>query len=175
MIKELWHLPRPARNHYRGGFPLHFEKRLFETYRPHRILQPFGGGSLYGLRCDINPEANPDVVCDAHSLPFRSNSFDFVLCDPPYSNDLSGRIYSTGVIKEKMYVNEAVRVCKVDGYVGLYHSVISPRPKRRSYDRIIVIIGRVRHHARFCCLFQKAKSLFDWGNEVDSDIEQRKR
>lgn len=62
MIKELWYLPRPARNHYPGGFPLHFEKRLFEMYKPKSILQPFGGGALYGTRCDINPESNPAML-----------------------------------------------------------------------------------------------------------------
>ncbi len=167
MIKELWHLPRPARNHYKGGFPLHFEKRLFQMYKPQSILQPFGGGALYGLRCDINPDASPDVICDAHLLPFANESFDFVLCDPPYSTNLSGKIYATGQIKEKEYVNEAVRVCKTGGHIALYHWVMMPRPKGTRHDRIIVIIGRQRHHARICCIFQKATTLFEWGNEVE--------
>ena len=161
MIKELWHLPRPARNHYKGGFPLHFEKRLFEMYKPSTILQPFGGGALYGLKTDLNSQAVPDILADAHQLPFKDNSFDFVLCDPPYSNDLSGRLYSTGILKEKIWTTEAVRVTKIGGHIGLYHWVMSPRPKGTRYDRLIVIAGRVRHHARFCCIFQKVKGLFD--------------
>lgn len=163
MIMELWHLPRPARNHYPGGFPLHFEKRLFEMYKPQSILQPFGGGALYGLRIDISRQENTDIVCDAHNLPFKDESFDFVLCDPPYSTDLSGKIYHTGTIKEKKYQSEAVRVCKTGGHVGLYHWVMSPRPKGTRYDRIIVVIGRVRHHARICCIFQKVQDMFNGG------------
>ncbi len=166
MIKELWYLPRPARNHYPGGFPLHFEKRLFGMYKPQSILQPFGGGALYGTRCDINPGVEPDVVCDAHALPFADNSYDFVLCDPPYSTDLSGKIYHTGVIKEKLYKSEAVRVCKVGGHIGLYHWVMSPRPQGTRFERVIVIIGRVRHHVRICCIFQKVQTLF----EVESKL-----
>ena len=161
MIKELWYLPRPNGTKYRGSFPLHFEKRLFRTYKPRLILQPFGGKSEYGIRLDINPEIKPDIVGDAHFLPFADNSFDFVLCDPPYSNDLSGKLYKTGPVKDGLYIKEAVRVCKLGGFLALYHWVMQPRPKGTRYDRIIVIITRIRHHARFCCVFQKVTTLFE--------------
>ena len=161
MIKELWYLPRPNGTKYRGSFPLHFEKRLFAMYKPSSILQPFGGMAEYGSRCDLNKDVSPDILADAHNLPFRSDTFDFVLCDPPYSTDLSGKLYKTGPIKDSAYTKEAVRVCKEGGYVGLYHWVMQPRPKGTRYDRVIVIITRIRHHARFCCVFQKARTLFD--------------
>ena len=167
VIKELWFLPRPNGTKYRGSFPLHFEKRLFATYKPQSILQPFGGMAEYGIRCDINPEVKPDIVCDAHNLPFSDNTFNFVLCDPPYSTDLSGRLYKTGPVKDNLYIKEAVRVTKVGGYVGLYHWVMQPRPKGTRYDRIIVIITRIRHHARFCCIFQKVQTLFDFSADKE--------
>lgn len=160
MIKELWFLPRPNGSKYPGSFPLHFEKRLFQTYKPYLILQPFGGKSGYGIKMDINPQVAPDIVGNAHNLPFPNNTFDFVLCDPPYSADLSGRLYKTGPVKDSLYTREAVRVCKVGGYIGLYHWVMQPRPKGTRYDRVVVIITRVGHHARFCCVFQKVKMLF---------------
>ena len=83
-----------------------------------------------------------------------------MLCDPPYSNDLSGKIYSTGEIKETKYVNEAVRACRDGGYIGLYHWVVSPRPKGTRWDRLIVILGRIRHHVRVCSIFQKTPDVF---------------
>jgi len=152
--RELWYLPRPRRaNKYRGGFPARFEKKLFELYPSQGILQPFGGMAEYGMRCDINPDVGSDVVCDAHNLPFADNSFDFVLCDPPYSNELSRSLYNTGEIKWGKYTSEAVRVSR--GYIGLYHWHMQPRPQGTEYDRIIVIITRMRHLARFCCVFRK--------------------
>ena len=165
MIRELWHLPRPNGTKYPGSFPLHFEKRLFQIYRPSSILQPFGGACEYGLRLDVNPSTKPMIVADAHYLPFRDDSFDFVLCDPPYSVDLSGRLYKTGEIKEKQYIKEAVRVTKLGGYLALYHWVMPPRPKNMRYDRLIVIITRIRHHARFCAIFQKVETLFGYESE----------
>jgi len=161
MIRELWYLPRPNGTKYKGSFPLHFEKRLFSMYKPNLVLQPFGGKAEYGIRVDVNLEVAPDIIADAHFLPFKDNSFDFILCDPPYSTDLSGKLYKTGPVKDKDYIKEAVRVCKIGGYVGLYHWVMQPRPKGTRYDRVIVIITRIRHHARFCCVFQKVKTLFD--------------
>jgi len=64
-------------------------------------------------------------------------------------------------VKDSLYIKEAVRVCKVGGYIGLYHWIMQPRPKYTRYDRVIVLITRIRHHARFCCVFQKVETLFD--------------
>jgi len=35
---------------------------------------------------DIDPTLEPDVIADAHSLPFPDESFDLVVLDPPYSD-----------------------------------------------------------------------------------------
>ncbi len=131
--RELWYLPRPRRkNKYPGGFPLHFEEKLFKLYGyPEKILQPFGGRASYGVRVDINP----DIIADAHNLPFPDNSFDFVLCDPPYSDELSKKLYGTGKLSWNKWVSEAVRVCKPGGYVANWW--VSPRPKGTTYDRIL--------------------------------------
>lgn len=155
--REVWYLPRPRRkNKYRGGFPAHFEKKLFELYgNPRRILQPFGGVAEYGFRVDINGKAYPDVVADAHNLPFRDGTFDFVLCDPPYSDSFSERLYKTPSLNTRKWIAESVRVAKVGGYVALYHILLMSRPKPTRSDRIIVIITRPNHLARICRIFQK--------------------
>ena len=44
------------------------------------------GKSLIGdVRLDLDTENNPDIVCDAAKLCLGDNSFDTVLCDPPYN------------------------------------------------------------------------------------------
>ena len=153
--RETWWLPRPRKNKYRGGFPLHFEKKLFELYPSVDILQPFGGMAEYGIRCDVNPEVTPDYVCDAHELPFADDSYDFVLCDPPYSDDYSRQLYGTGKLRKGKYISEAVRVCKPSGFVAHYDIVLNPRPEGTSFDRIIVILTRVYHKPRVCCIYRK--------------------
>ena len=159
MIENIiWCLPRPRRtNKYKGGFPLHFEKKLFELYHwPSKILQPFGGMAEYGERVDINPEVNPDFIGDAHNLYFiKDNIYDFILLDPPYSCDLSGKLYKTGDIKYSQYTKEAVRICKPNGYIAMYHWFVTPRILGTIYDKRIVIITRIWHHPRVCTIFKK--------------------
>ncbi len=46
---------------------------------------PCGKSQVGNIRADIDPTIKPDLVCDIHALPFRPQSFDAVLCDPPFS------------------------------------------------------------------------------------------
>ena len=160
MIDTLaWVLPRPRKNYYPGGFPLWFEQKLIKLYgNPARILHPFGGAAEYGTRVDIKSETEPHVVADAHSLPFADNSFNLVICDPPYSNELSKSVYGTGKIIYKKWVAEAVRVCKVGGHVAVYHFKMLPRPEGTTYHRRIFLGVRIWHHLRCVGIFQKDES-----------------
>ena len=51
-----------------------------------RTLDMGSGGSTYSryfpnrLTVDIDPASNPEVVADAHSLPFADEEFEAVLC-----------------------------------------------------------------------------------------------
>lgn len=164
-----WVLPRPSKSKYKGSFPLHFETKLFRMYDPKVILQPFGGMAEFGTRCDISIGVFPDVVCDSHSLPFDNNSIDFVLVDPPYSNEEAKEIYSTPKLKPMTYIREASRVCKPLGYVALYHKLMLPRPPQTVYDKRIFIGTRVWHLSRICTVFQKYPCTH--GN-VDEDCHE---
>lgn len=83
-----WTLPRPPESKYKGGFPRYFERNLIALLGyPERILHPFGGMAETGVRVDLKSEVRPDVVGDAHELPFEDASFDLVVLDPPYSDE----------------------------------------------------------------------------------------
>lgn len=157
-----WVLPRPRPDYYIGSWPLHFGKKLtWELFgKPipdpePLILNPFGGKSEVGLRCDLKAEVEPDFIADAHRLPFRDDSFDAIYLDPPYNNELSKGLYGTGKIKYKEYTREAVRVCKPGGYVVSYHWTMTPRPEGTSYFKRIFIGTRVWHKPRVACIFKK--------------------
>ena len=167
-----WVLPRPRKKQYiKGSFPLHFERRLLELlgFEPGtlgqmeffdrsmrtRILHQFGGMAEFGLRMDVNESLEPDLIADAHALPFPDNTFDLVIVDPPYSDDLSKKIYGTGKLKYYTYVNEAVRVCKPGGFITLYHVVMLPRPKGTKYHKRIFLGIRIWHRLRCASIFQK--------------------
>lgn len=170
-----WTLPRPRKHRYiKGGFPLHFERRVLELYgfksedyytgegrqlqlfsNNNLILHPFGGMAEYGLRVDINPDLEPHIIADAHHLPFKSDVFAMVIVDPPYSDSLSRKIYGTGKLKYNTFVGEAVRVTKAGGYIVLYHVVMLPRPKGTFYDKRIYMGIRIWHRLRCVNIFRK--------------------
>ena len=157
-----WVLPRPRPDYYKGSWPLHFGKKLtWELFgRPTPdpqplILNPFGGKSEVGIRCDVNPEAEPDIYADAHNLPFNDDLFDAVYLDPPYNDEYSKELYNTGKVVYKQFSKEAVRVCKPGGYVVSYHMRMTPRPAGTTYFKRIFVGTRIWHTPRIACIFKK--------------------
>lgn len=157
---ETWVLPRPRQNKYRGGFPLHFEKKLWRLYGcPARVLHPFGGAAEIGDRVDLIEETKPAWVGDAHNMSWiADNTYDLVILDPPYDEKQSKELYGTPKPRYKDYMAEAVRVTKIGGHIAMYHWVMTPRPAGTKFDRRIVILTRVWHRPRVCCIFKKENS-----------------
>ena len=65
-------------------FPPAVKRHLIADYEGKRVLQLFGGRSTFGTRLDIDPIVSPDVMGDAWLPPFKRDSFDVVILDPPY-------------------------------------------------------------------------------------------
>jgi hypothetical protein len=94
---DTWVLPRPRPDAYVGGFPLHFERRLWEVCgKPEKVLHPFGGLCEIGDSVDLNETTTPTWVGDAHDLRWIADeTYDLVVLDPPYSADESAELYGT--------------------------------------------------------------------------------
>jgi len=159
-----WVLPRPRKkNKYIGSFPLHFEKKLLRLLdidpEKHKILQPFGGMAEYGIRVDINPETNPDILADAHNLNmFEDEVFDLVILDPPYNDAYNKRLY--GIDKPlywKKYTSEAVRVLKDGGYLVIYHMLATPSIRNTVLVKRIFLETRMWHRLRCIHIHKKDK------------------
>lgn len=167
-----WTLPRPPVSKYPGGFPRFFEENLVKLLGyPDRILQPFGGRATYGVRCDLDPTLEPDVVCDAHKLPFDDESFDLVLLDPPYSDEEAQTIYGTPPLRPSVYTREAVRVTRPGGWVVVYTDREPARPPRCNHALRLVVVLRPHHRARIAGVFQKRKpGMPFYGTETGEDV-----
>jgi len=154
----VWTLPRPPASKYKGGFPLYFKQNLVQLLGyPERILHPFGGMAEFGTRVDLNPDVNPDIVADAHELPFEDESWDCVVLDPPYSDAEADDLYKTPPLRQAVYTREAVRVLKPGGWLCVYTDREPARPPRCNHTLRIVVVLRPHHRARICGIFQKRK------------------
>jgi hypothetical protein len=66
------------------SFPPGVRELLLNELQGKTCVHFFGGRADFGLRIDLDPVTNPDVVADAFLPPFGRNSFDAVILDPPY-------------------------------------------------------------------------------------------
>jgi hypothetical protein len=157
---ETWVLPRPRPDAYVGGFPLHFERRLWQVLgKPGKVLHPFGGLAEIGDFVDLNATTSPTWVGDAHDLHFIADeTYDLVVLDPPYSAEESELLYATPPPRWGDYTREAVRVTKVGGHVAVYLDKQPARPVRTKLVRRIVVLTRTWHAPRVCFVFEKLGS-----------------
>jgi SAM-dependent methyltransferase len=124
---------------------------------PECVLHPFGGLAEYGTRVDLRADTQPDVVADAHSLPFNDGEFDCVVLDPPYSDEEALRLYETPPLKPADYTREAVRVLREGGWLVVYTDREPARPARCNHALRILVVLRPHHTPRVCMVFQKRK------------------
>ena len=165
-INIAWYLPRPKPDHYPGGMPLYAEEWLIDEARmilrnpAPKILHLFCGMGNSGLRIDLKKEVNPDVIADAHYLPF-TGEFDIILADPPYSNDEAKEIYGTPNLNYKQWTSEADRLLKHGGLMLIYHKLLMPNPNRKKYRivRRVFIGNRTLHLPRVALYFQKFENM----------------
>ncbi len=97
--------------------------KFLEKYASNeRVLDIGSGGSSYGrffpnrLTIDIDPQRKPDVIGDAHNLPFKDGEFSLVLCTEVLEHTL----------EPQKVINEIKRVLKTGGRVILTTRFVYP-------------------------------------------------
>jgi len=61
------------------------DKWLLRKFEGKTILNFPCGKSNIGYRVDIDESVNPDLIMDLDEHNFKPNSYDVVICDPPFS------------------------------------------------------------------------------------------
>lgn len=126
-----------------GGYPKGFVEWALRELRcddPASVLHLCSGSVLTGVRVDVRAERRPDVVADCRATPFRDESFDFILADPPYSEDYARNLYDTEARYPKPgeIVREATRLLRPGGKFGLLHFMV---PMVRRPLKIVRVYG----------------------------------
>jgi hypothetical protein len=66
-------------------WPEEVEQHISTLLIPRSLHVCCGKSKLGDVRVDLDPANEPDIICDANKLPFEDESFESVLCDPPYN------------------------------------------------------------------------------------------
>lgn len=143
--------------------------RATGRYFEEPVLNPFGGHSPVGLRCDIDKACKPDVLCDALLLPFSSESFRTVIFDPPYS------LVNTNATNKSLgqAMEQSLYCLTVGGYMLYIHTVHPPSFRSCPIIAMHFLSGAFRH-VRIVAIFKKL-SPFTCTLHTSSYREPRKK
>lgn len=109
-----------------GGYPIGFVEWALAEMKctdPSKVLHLCSGSVKTGTRVDIRPELSPNIVADCRSVPLPDGSQDFIMADPPYSQEYARNLYGTHGVYPKPgeICREAARLLKPGGKFGLMH------------------------------------------------------
>ena len=143
-----------------GGYPKGFLEWAYEimgVHDPSIVLHLCSGSVITGVRVDIRPETSPDIVADCRRIPLKDKSFQFVLADPPYSQEYATNLYGTGDTYPKPFeiCREACRLLKVGGKFGLLHFQVPMFRKPLKLLGVYGITQGLGYNIRAWSLFKK--------------------
>jgi len=125
LFRDVWALG-PPNTGYPGSFPRGLIPRIKDRWWGDNRCWLFSGAykDPNAITVDINPAVEPDIIADCTQLPLKTESFDFVMLDPPYSPFEAAKLYGLPHVSLTKAINEASRICEPSGYVVLLHRII---------------------------------------------------
>lgn len=161
-IYGIWIIGSYYRNKtdFYGAYPHSYLDRIMSMFPDcEKILHLFSGsldGSVKGLRMDINPELEPDIVGDAERLSeYIHEPLELILADPPYSEE-DAEHYGTPMVNRNKVVSECAKVLQSGGYLVWLDQVLPMYRKRElSLVGTIGIVRSTNHRFRVVSIFRK--------------------
>lgn len=150
-----------VKSNYYGGYPHGYLKRIKALFPDKRsVLHLFSGkvntSEMPGDRVDINPDVNPDLLCDAHELSKHvTKDYDLVMVDPPYSVE-DCEHYGTIMIKRNVVLRECSVILKPGAHVVWLDQVL-PMYKKTDLKTVgyIGMVKSTNHRFRVVTIFEK--------------------
>lgn len=146
---------------YYGGYPAGYLRRI-------QALFPDKGNTLHlfsgkvdtdvfpGERVDINPDTDPDYVDDAQTLEkVPLESYDLVLCDPPYSVEDCDHYQTSMIKRNKVMAALGGRLSSGTHVVWLDQVLPMYRKDQFCIDAVIGMVKSTNHRFRVVTIFRK--------------------
>jgi SAM-dependent methyltransferase len=166
-VYGVWVIGNDYRNksRYYGTYPPTYLKRVRALFPDsEKVLHLFSGDVEKGYfpsetTLDINQELKPDIVANSSNIPFKENSFDLILVDPPYSKEDAEK-YGYPMPNRKKALHECYRVLKPNGFV-VWLDVVLPMYRKIEFNLVgtIGLIRSTNHRTRTVLIWQKNDAL----------------
>ena len=177
-FRDVWVLG-PSSNGYPGAFPRGLINKIKSRWWGRSRLWLFSGSfkDSEGTTVDIKPEVYPDHICDCQDLPFPDDTFDFVMADPPYSEEEADRLYGLPYFNMVKTLNEMARVCEPGGHCLFLHRIFPQcHPQFNNEFKRLNIVGLIGvttisgiTNMRALTVWQKQQSLEPW---MDASLKE---
>jgi len=144
-FRDVWGLG-PPNNGYPGAFPNGLINKIKRRWWGRKRLWLFSGSfkDSEGTIIDINANTKPNIIANCELLPLKTESFDFIMLDPPYSEEEAKRLYNLPYINLLKVMNEAARVCSPSGHVLLLHRMIPfHHPESNTHKKRLKVVATV--------------------------------
>lgn len=151
-----------------GGYPIGFVEWAFAEMRkehsgvllnPDNILHLCSGSMKTGTTVDIRSSLNPTFVADVRDMRhiIKDESFDFIMADPPYSEEYAENLYKTGsdYPKPGQILKESARILRPGGLVGIMHFQVPMARKPLKLIRVYGITTGAGYAIRAWSLYRK--------------------
>jgi hypothetical protein len=143
-----------------GAYPRGFLDRvraLFPDLWESRVLHAFAGSlpKGHGVRLDLNPARQPDVIGNVCALPFGRDNFDLVLADPPYSK-ADAVEYGTPMVDRRAAMASLSTVTRAGGFL-VWLDTVWPMHRKDQWRTVgrICLIRSTNHRVRLVSIFQR--------------------
>ena len=142
-----------------GQYPPTFLQRSLALFPMAKAILHCPSGIIVGsgvtvdrMVCSVR---KPMIQADAAALPFKSASFDLILCDPPYTRK-DATIYGCAPYPMGKFMRESLRILKPTGYLGILHTAYpSYRRKEWKLVALIAVVTGFCRATRIFSVFQK--------------------
>jgi hypothetical protein len=107
---------------------------------------------------DLRLEAQPSVIANGTTLPFRDGIWKAVMLDPPYTDAYARNLYGTENPRPAWLLREAARIVMPGGRIGFMHIGIPFAPPECFLVKVRAITIGVGFRGRFWTIYEKQQS-----------------